>query len=147
MIDMPDKQDQDTQPGHEMPKTFNFAEAEARLYAWWEQNGWFKPEAAPKDAEPFVISMPPPNVTGELHLGHPMFVGIEDCDTPRTDARQSGALGARAQPRRNRHGCRWRKCCATKAPTGKTRRSFCRTGREREIRGMINNQCAYSARL
>jgi len=62
----------------EMPKNFNFAEAEARLYAQWEQSGSFKPEAAPKDAKPFVIAIPPPNVTGELHLGHAMFVSMED---------------------------------------------------------------------
>jgi valyl-tRNA synthetase len=62
----------------EMPKTFNFAEAEARLYAWWEAQGYFKPEVASADAKPFVIAIPPPNVTGELHLGHAMFVSIED---------------------------------------------------------------------
>src|SRR5262245_33198092 len=56
-----------------MPKNFDFAEAEPRLYEWWEQNGWFKPEVAPRDAEPFVISIPPPNVTGALHLGHAMY--------------------------------------------------------------------------
>jgi valyl-tRNA synthetase len=62
----------------EMPKNFNFAEAEARLYAWWEAAGYFKPEVAEADAQPFVIAIPPPNVTGELHLGHAMFVSIED---------------------------------------------------------------------
>jgi valyl-tRNA synthetase len=62
----------------EMPKNFNFIEAESRLYDWWEQHGWFKPEVAGKDAEPFVIAIPPPNVTGELHLGHAMFVSLED---------------------------------------------------------------------
>ncbi|GAB4527288.1 MAG: valine--tRNA ligase [Anaerolineae bacterium] len=62
----------------EMPKTFNFREAEPRLYQWWEQHGWFKPEIAGPDAEPFVISIPPPNVTGELHQGHAMFVSLED---------------------------------------------------------------------
>ncbi|NLF78930.1 MAG: class I tRNA ligase family protein, partial [Chloroflexi bacterium] len=61
----------------EMPKTFDFAEAEPRLYQWWERSGWFKPEVHP-DAEPFVISIPPPNVTGALHNGHAMFVSIED---------------------------------------------------------------------
>ena len=61
----------------DMPKTFGFAEAEQRLYDWWEQNGWFKPEVHP-DAEPFVISIPPPNVTGALHNGHAMFVSLED---------------------------------------------------------------------
>ncbi len=63
---------------NEMPKTFDFKEAESRLYAWWESSGWFKPEVAPESAEPFVISMPPPNVTGALHLGHALFVSLED---------------------------------------------------------------------
>ncbi len=61
-----------------MPKNFDFAEAESRIYQWWETNGWFKPEVAPPDAEPYVISMPPPNVTGALHLGHALFIAIED---------------------------------------------------------------------
>lgn len=62
----------------EMPKTFDFAEAEARLYDFWESHGYFKPEAAPADAEPYVISMPPPNVTGALHMGHALFASLED---------------------------------------------------------------------
>src|SRR5689334_227609 len=62
----------------EMPKNFNFSEAEPRLYQWWEQHGWFKPEVAGNDAEPYVIAIPPPNVTGALHLGHAMFVSLED---------------------------------------------------------------------
>ena len=62
----------------EMPSTYDFAEAERRIYAWWESNGWFKPECADPDAEPFVISIPPPNVTGALHQGHALFVSLED---------------------------------------------------------------------
>jgi len=65
-------------PTKSMPKNFDFAEAEARIYAWWEKNKWFKPEVAPKDAEPFVISIPPPNVTGALHTGHALFASLED---------------------------------------------------------------------
>ncbi len=61
-----------------LPKNFDFKEAEDRLYRWWESHGYFKPEAAPADAEPFVISMPPPNVTGALHTGHALFVSLED---------------------------------------------------------------------
>lgn len=50
---------------------------EQPLYAWWEEQGFFAPsEAAPRP--PFVISIPPPNITGELHLGHAMCVAIED---------------------------------------------------------------------
>ncbi|HSM56354.1 MAG TPA: valine--tRNA ligase [Candidatus Sulfomarinibacteraceae bacterium] len=62
----------------EMPKAYDFKTAEDRLYEWWEENGWFRPEVQPGDAEPFVISIPPPNVTGELHMGHAMFVALED---------------------------------------------------------------------
>ncbi len=62
----------------EMPKAYDFRGTEERLYHWWEENGWFKPEARLADAEPFVISIPPPNVTGELHMGHAMFVALED---------------------------------------------------------------------
>ncbi|MBI3733954.1 MAG: valine--tRNA ligase [Chloroflexi bacterium] len=62
-----------------MPKTYDFKATEQRLYEWWASRGWFKPEAASNpDAQPFVISIPPPNVTGELHLGHAMFVSVED---------------------------------------------------------------------
>jgi valyl-tRNA synthetase len=61
-----------------MPKTYDPAASERRIYDWWEQSGFFKPEIAPADAEPFVISIPPPNITGELHLGHAMFVSLED---------------------------------------------------------------------
>jgi valyl-tRNA synthetase len=61
----------------EMPKTFDFTEAEPRIYHYWQDNGYFKPEIHP-DGEPFVISIPPPNVTGALHNGHAMFVSLED---------------------------------------------------------------------
>jgi valyl-tRNA synthetase len=62
-----------------MPKTYDFTSTEQRLYEWWWKRGWFKPESArDQSAEPFVISIPPPNVTGELHWGHAMFVSIED---------------------------------------------------------------------
>ncbi|KAB2905285.1 MAG: valine--tRNA ligase [Anaerolineae bacterium] len=62
----------------ELEKNFNFHEAEGRIYDWWETSGFFKPEVAGEDAEPYVISMPPPNVTGALHAGHAMFVSLED---------------------------------------------------------------------
>ncbi|MBN1313032.1 MAG: valine--tRNA ligase [Anaerolineae bacterium] len=61
-----------------MPKTYDFKTTEERLYRWWEENGWFKPEIAGENAEPYVISIPPPNVTGALHQGHALFVAIED---------------------------------------------------------------------
>ncbi len=62
----------------EMPKTYDFRSTEQRLYNWWLNNGWFKPEIAPPAAQPYVISIPPPNVTGALHQGHALFVALED---------------------------------------------------------------------
>lgn len=61
-----------------MPKAYDFHDTEERLYAWWQRSGWFKPECRPATARPFTISIPPPNVTGELHMGHAMFVALED---------------------------------------------------------------------
>lgn len=75
-----------------MPRTFNFSEAESRLYRWWEENHWFKPEVAGPDAEPFTISMPPPNITGALHIGHALFVSIEDLMTRYERMRGKAAL-------------------------------------------------------
>jgi valyl-tRNA synthetase len=75
-----------------MPKAYDFTAAETRLYDWWEQSGWFKPEARPADAQPFVISIPPPNVTGELHMGHVMFVALEDLMIRRARMQGKAAL-------------------------------------------------------
>ena len=61
-----------------LAKHFDFSEAEPRLYDWWDQNGWFRPECAPSGADTFVISIPPPNVTGALHIGHALFCTLED---------------------------------------------------------------------
>jgi valyl-tRNA synthetase len=53
------------------------AEVEDRRYAWWQERGYFS--ADPDDeGEPFAIAMPPPNVTGSLHLGHALTSAIED---------------------------------------------------------------------
>ncbi len=60
-----------------MPKTYDPKEVERALYDWWEAHGYFKPRVVP-GRKPFVISMPPPNVTGKLHLGHAMTASIED---------------------------------------------------------------------
>lgn len=64
----------------EMAKAYEPQQVEEQLYAWWEQRGFFQPKDNP-DKKPFVMSMPPPNVTGELHMGHAMFVTIEDIIT------------------------------------------------------------------
>ncbi|MBI2952717.1 MAG: valine--tRNA ligase [Chloroflexi bacterium] len=61
----------------EMAKAYDPRKVEERLYAFWESEGYFTPKVD-WDKQPFVISMPPPNVTGELHYGHAMFVAFED---------------------------------------------------------------------
>ena len=60
----------------ELPKTFDPAEIEARWYARWEQNGHFRPER--REAEPWTIVIPPPNVTGSLHIGHALDITLQD---------------------------------------------------------------------
>ncbi|KAJ4826696.1 hypothetical protein Tsubulata_023383 [Turnera subulata] len=60
----------------ELPKSFEFS-SEERIYSWWESQGYFKPNFD-RGSDPFVISMPPPNVTGSLHMGHAIFVTLED---------------------------------------------------------------------
>lgn len=61
----------------EMPKAYDPRETEQRLYDWWESKGYFTPTIDP-NKKPFTIVIPPPNVTGELHHGHAMFVAFED---------------------------------------------------------------------
>lgn len=67
-----------------LQKTYDFKAAEARLYKFWEEKGYFKPTNDPNlpghdpKQKPYVISIPPPNVTGKLHLGHVLFVTLED---------------------------------------------------------------------
>jgi valyl-tRNA synthetase len=67
----------DMQRPAEMDKAYEAQQVEQRLYEWWERSGFFTPKIDP-DRKPFTLSMPPPNVTGELHMGHAMFVTIED---------------------------------------------------------------------
>jgi valyl-tRNA synthetase len=60
-----------------LPKTYDFKTVEERICQWWESSGYFQPVIDPAK-RPYVISIPPPNVTGELHIGHAMFVAVED---------------------------------------------------------------------
>ena len=62
-----------------MEKTFNPAEAEARISAAWETAGAFRAGANAKaGAEPFCVMIPPPNVTGALHIGHAFNNTLQD---------------------------------------------------------------------
>ncbi|PIU24152.1 valine--tRNA ligase, partial [Candidatus Berkelbacteria bacterium CG08_land_8_20_14_0_20_39_8] len=58
-------------------KNWQHVEKEGELYNYWESSGYFKPEQN-SDGKPFVIAVPPPNVTGKLHIGHAMFATLED---------------------------------------------------------------------
>ncbi|MBX3562168.1 MAG: valine--tRNA ligase [Sphingomonas sp.] len=60
----------------ELPKTFEPGPIEARWYAHWEGKGLFRP--ARDTAEPFTIVIPPPNVTGSLHIGHALDNTLQD---------------------------------------------------------------------
>ena len=60
-----------------LEKTFTPSEMETRLYEEWENRGLFKPGRKPK-AKPFTIVIPPPNVTGSLHMGHALNNTIQD---------------------------------------------------------------------
>ncbi|MGB3141082.1 MAG: valine--tRNA ligase, partial [Aestuariivirga sp.] len=60
-----------------LEKTFTPSEMETRLYEEWEKRGLFKPGRKPK-AKPFTIVIPPPNVTGSLHMGHALNNTIQD---------------------------------------------------------------------
>ena len=59
-----------------MEKTYQPQKTEKKIYRLWEKKDYFKPQGI-KGKEPFVITLPPPNVTGKLHLGHAMYV-LED---------------------------------------------------------------------
>jgi valyl-tRNA synthetase len=60
----------------ELPKTFDPGAIEAKWYPHWEEKGRFRPERP--DAEPFTIVIPPPNVTGSLHIGHALDNTLQD---------------------------------------------------------------------
>src|SRR5580692_1041330 len=60
-----------------LDKTFNPGEVERRIYAQWQESGAFVAGRRP-DAEPFCIMIPPPNVTGRLHIGHALNNTLQD---------------------------------------------------------------------
>ena len=61
----------------ELPKVYDPHEAEGRIYKMWEEHGCFEGRRDP-DKKPFTIVMPPPNVTGQLHMGHAMDATLQD---------------------------------------------------------------------
>ncbi len=61
----------------ELPKVYEPQQVENRIYKMWEDGKYFRP-ADRADAKPFTIVMPPPNVTGQLHMGHAMDATLQD---------------------------------------------------------------------
>jgi valyl-tRNA synthetase len=74
----------------DLPKTFEPRAIEDRWYAHWEAEGLFRP--ARPDATPWTIVMPPPNVTGSLHIGHALDNTLQDVLTRRERMRGKDAL-------------------------------------------------------
>ncbi len=71
----------------QMDKIYDPHTTEKRLYEWWESQGYFKPETmiekglVSAEGHAWCITMPPPNVTGALHLGHALTAAVEDLMT------------------------------------------------------------------
>jgi valyl-tRNA synthetase len=71
----------------ELPKTYDHRAVEGRIYAEWEHRGAFEAEPSP-NKDPYSIVLPPPNVTGKLHMGHALNGALQDALTRR--ARMKG---------------------------------------------------------
>ncbi|CAH1371750.1 unnamed protein product [Tenebrio molitor] len=84
VYDVPTPAGQKKDVKNPLPDAYSPGFVEAAWYPWWEQQGFFKPEYGKKSvADPnpkgkFVIVIPPPNVTGSLHLGHALTNAIQD---------------------------------------------------------------------
>ena len=64
----------------ELPKVYEPQAVEKKIYDFWMQGGWFKGKIDP-EKKPFSIMMPPPNVTGQLHMGHALDAALQDIVT------------------------------------------------------------------
>ena len=63
---------------NQLPDRYDPSQVEQKLYTWWEENKYFKAEDQ-STKPPFCIILPPPNVTGTLHIGHALDHSIQDC--------------------------------------------------------------------
>ena|SRR5659263_3702 len=61
----------------QLSKTYNPEEVESKLYKKWLENGYFHSEPDPTK-KPYSIAMPPPNITGQLHMGHAFTFSLQD---------------------------------------------------------------------
>jgi valyl-tRNA synthetase len=81
-----------------LEKTYDHRKIEKKIYEWWEQEGFFAPEKAidlgiaNKNSSRYCITIPLPNVTGQLHLGHAITISLEDLMTRYERMRQKETL-------------------------------------------------------
>ena len=61
----------------QLEKTYNPSAVEDRLYKFWTENRYFHAEVDPKK-DPYTIVIPPPNITGQLHMGHALDETLQD---------------------------------------------------------------------
>ena len=59
------------------PSVYNSSEVEKNWYEWWRNSGYFRSQAS-ENAKVFSMILPPPNITGTLHLGHALTVTVQD---------------------------------------------------------------------
>nr|XP_048674356.1 valine--tRNA ligase, mitochondrial isoform X2 [Caretta caretta] len=82
LYDIPTADGQKKDTSVPLPAAYSPRYVEAAWYGWWEKEGFFKPEYQSRQPhrkpETFSLCIPPPNVTGSLHLGHALTVAIED---------------------------------------------------------------------
>jgi valyl-tRNA synthetase len=77
MID--EEQSENSNMASKFLKPYNFQETEPKIYKIWEESGFFNPDNLPeRHKEAYTIIMPPPNVTGILHMGHALMITLED---------------------------------------------------------------------
>ena len=62
---------------HTFPTHYDHTRSEQKIYAKWEGGGYFSPEQSATH-NPFVVVIPPPNVTGVLHMGHGLNIVLQD---------------------------------------------------------------------
>ena len=63
---------------NEIPSQYQPQDSEDRVYQAWETSGFFNPDNLATRKKPFTIIMPPPNANGSLHIGHAVFVTLQD---------------------------------------------------------------------
>jgi valyl-tRNA synthetase len=79
----------------ELANKYNPADVEAKWYQYWLDNQFFK--STPDGREPYTIVIPPPNVTGVLHMGHMLNNTIQDILVRRARMQGKNAVGCREQ--------------------------------------------------